>query len=219
MTIKHIFSVIFLFIIATNLVACSKEEDIPPLNLQETDNVVSEIKNEEEENKIDITTTEAIYQRITEQYPVMTVSPMTDEMLKSGIGDATMSDIEEYYAVKSESNLSLSMCVIVKAKEGKADGLKDSFKNWKIAIEKSFENSSDIQCEIAQNAIIKIYDNNYVIFAMLGNKLEIEDKGIEVVTKNIEKIINDTFEELKNGTLKMTKNNENTENDIGTEKH
>ena len=87
-------------------------------------------------------------------------------------------DVEQYGIYFTMINVSSANIAVVKAKEGKAENVKESLEKRKADMERSFEQYLPDQYEAAKNATVEVR-GNYVIMVMLSEGKEDVQKIID----------------------------------------
>lgn len=165
---KKILSVILAGVFSlTALTACGKKAETPSYDVNE------------------------VLKTITDAVPVAMAGDLTEEELTVMAG-INMEDVASFAGQYCMANVSADTVLVIEAKEGKVDTIKTAVEAYKENVVKSFELYLPAQYEKAKAGRV-VVKGNYVVLAILGDPIQIEDEGIDKAYEPVDAAIDEAF--------------------------
>lgn len=124
---------------------------------------------------------------IEEVAPVSVPADMDDEYL-TGMYGISLDDVEEYKGKYTNVSLSTDEILLVKAKAGKADTIKEALEARRDAKYEQAAMYDDVQAQKAQNGRV-VVKGDYVLLVVVGDETRIQNGEVDAVYQEIDQAI------------------------------
>ncbi len=124
---------------------------------------------------------------IEEVAPVSVPADMDDDYL-TGMYGISLDDVEEYKGKYTNVSLSTDEILIVKAKSGKADAIKEALEARRDAKYEQAAMYDDTQAQKAQNGRV-VVKGDYVLLVVVGDETRIENGEVDAVYQEVDQAI------------------------------
>ena len=120
--------------------------------------------------------------------PVSVPAEMDDDYL-TGMYGINLDDVEEYKGKYTNVSLSTDEILLVKAKAGKADTIKQALEARRDAKYEQAAMYDDVQAQKAQNGRI-VVKGDYLFFIVVGDETRIENGEVDAVYQEVDEALN-----------------------------
>lgn len=131
----------------------------------------------------------SVVDQFVEAYPVSMSAEINDDTLQD-LMQIDLENVEEYYGYRSRANDSVDTVLMIKAKAGKADAVKESLETYRDNMETSCNMYNDAEAMKAKNALITV-KGDYLLLTMSGDSAQIEAGQMETIKADIQSKIDE----------------------------
>lgn len=131
----------------------------------------------------------SVVDQFVESYPVSMPGEINDDTLQD-LMQIDLENVEEYYGYRCMANDNVDTVLMIKAKAGSADAVKEALEAYRDNMEASCNMYNDAEATKAKNALITV-KGDYLLLTMSGDSAEIEAGKMETIKADIQKKVDE----------------------------